>query len=117
MPIVTSMVAGALSIGVFCLLVWLPRPILRIIFRHVSETKIKLRYILGAIGTICYLVQLGRLTYFGVELPPQSAPIAANLAFGVIILAVVMFGICSLNFLLAVFHGFLSSSRGQSETD
>jgi hypothetical protein len=94
-----TVAAAVLSIGVFCLIPWLPLPIQQIVLVHASPGKSRADFLFGTIGTISYVAQAVRLMIVGIELPPHFSWIAASLVAGAVLVALLLFGVCVLNFL------------------
>ena len=96
-----TIAAAALSIGVFCLIRWLPFPIQEAVLTHSASTKSRTDYLFGVIGTVSYIGQIVRLLTVGINLPHHSS-VAVVLVAGAIIAAAILFGVAVFNFLRTI---------------
>jgi hypothetical protein len=101
MFVLTTIAAMLMSAGTFCLLWWFPFPIQGSPHSRTPHKLFRVDFVLGTIGTVSYVAQLVRLAIVGVEIPSHTSENIVVLMYAVMMLAVILFGICTVNFVRA----------------
>jgi len=101
MFVLTTIAAMLMSAGTFCLLWWFPLPVQGSPHSRTPHRLFRIDFVLGAIGTVSYVAQLVRLVIVGVEIPSHTSKSIVVLMYVVMMLAIILFGICAVNFIRA----------------